>query len=146
MTFMTSTKKVFLSLALAAAVIAAPATLSADEGKPRAGATEVGGALPAKLADKYSLTGEKETCFQVTRIRQSRPVDDFHLLFKLTNGDEYLSRLSNRCAGLRMEGAYSYSTGLNKLCHLEIITVLSTSTGTRRGSCGLGVFEKIEKK
>ena len=106
---------------------------------------KVGDPLPEKLAG-YKLTGDVEKCFRTTRIKSSRPLDDFHLVFTLRNGDRYLNRLSNRCSGLRMEGAYAYKTGLSQLCHLQIIDVISTSAGGgRRGSCGLGKFEKIEK-
>ncbi len=128
--------------ALAALLMAAPA--SAEESYSKKGVTQEGGALPAKLSG-YELTGDVKRCFRSTNIKSSRPLDDFHILFKLRNGDEYLNRLNHRCSGLKIEGAYKYTTGIAQLCHLEIITVISTSTGTPRGSCGLGRFEKIQK-
>ena len=106
---------------------------------------KVGDPLPEKLAG-YKLTGDVEKCFLTTQIRSSRPLDDYHLVFKMRNGDTYLNRLSNRCAGLRFEKSYAYSNHEPRLCHLEIIRVISTSAGGGvRGSCGLGKFEKIEK-
>ena len=143
---MTTATKWMATAALAAGIGLAAAPALAEEDAPKKGVTEVGDPLPGKLAAKgYQLTGDKERCFNVTRIRNSRPLDDFHLLFTLRNGDKYLNRLSNRCSGLKIEGTYTYTTGLAKLCKLEIITVLNTNTGTRRGSCGVGTFEKIEQ-
>ncbi len=139
--------KLLTLLALAAALVMGPALAEDKDDRPYStrGATEFGGPLPEALSE-YELTGDTERCFQVTRIRSSRPLDDFHILFRLNNGDRYLSRLNHRCSGLKFEGAYSYSTGIARLCHLEIITVLNTTTGTPRGSCGLGRFEKVVRK
>ena len=133
-------KKVLCTLAFVSSVSLAFGALAGSDTK----VGKVGDPLPEKLAG-YGLTGDVEKCFRTTSIKSSRPLDDYHLVFTMRNGDRYLNRLSNRCSGLRMEGTYAYKTGLTQLCHLQIIDVIDTSVGGRRGSCGLGKFEKIEK-
>ena len=102
---------------------------------------------PPEELSKYTVTGETEQCLSLTSIRQSKPLDDYNILFETRGGETYLSRLPTRCSGLGFERAFTYSTSLTKLCSTDIITVIdSTNPSFRRGSCGLGVFEKLEEK
>ncbi len=102
---------------------------------------------PEELA-KYTVTGETESCLSLTSIRQSKPLDDYNILFMTRGGDTYLNQLSSRCSGLGFEKSFTYATSLNKLCNTDIIRVISTGGGGTftRGSCGLGTFEKVEEK
>ena len=134
-------KKVLCTLAFVSSVSLAFGALAGSDTK----VGKVGDPLPQKLAD-YELTGDVKKCFKSTSIKTSRPLDDYHILFTMRNGDKYLNRLSNRCAGLRFNGTYSYTNFEPRLCHLEILRVVDTSAaGGFRGSCGLGKFEKIQK-
>ena len=101
---------------------------------------------PEELA-KYNVTGETEQCLSLTSIRQSKPLDDYNILFETRGNETYLSRLPTRCSGLGFNRAFTYSTSLTKLCNTDIITVIdSNNPSSRRGSCGLGIFEKLEEK
>ena len=101
---------------------------------------------PEELA-KYDVTGETEQCLSLASIKQSKPLDDYNILFETRGNETYLSRLPTRCSGLGFERAFTYSTSLTKLCSTDIITVIdSTNPSFRRGSCGLGVFEKLAEK
>lgn len=100
---------------------------------------------PPEELQAYTVTGETENCITVTRIRESRPLDDFHILFFVTGKDVYLSKMKHRCAGLGREKSFMYSTGLTKLCSLDTITVLNSPDAMPLGSCGLGEFQKLEK-
>ena len=101
---------------------------------------------PEELAD-YIATGETQQCLNLSSIKQTKPLDDWNILFEVRGGDTYLSRLPTRCSGLGFNRAFTYATSLTKLCNTDIITVIdSTNPSFRRGSCGLGMFEKLEEK
>ncbi len=108
-------------------------------------ASEVGGPLPPKLAD-YELTGETETCLPQHRIKQTIPIDNRHIVFRLNNGERYVSRLGGTCSGLRSGGAITYTVGPPKLCNTDIIRVLDPASNGVRSTCGLGVFEKLQTR
>jgi len=94
--------------------------------------------------DDFVATGEVENCLSLARIDRSDVLDDQTIIFEMKGNDYYVNRLPYRCPQLGFEERYSYSTSLTQLCNTDIITVI-TSTG-RGASCGLGMFEKIEKK
>ena len=111
-----------------------------------------GGALSEETSDlprevsKYNLTGEMRKCVRTVNIQSSRPLDDHHILFRMRNGDIYLNRLGQGCSGLSFNGSYSYRNRIAELCNNEIITVVDTFNPAALGSCGLGQFEKLERK
>jgi hypothetical protein len=108
--------------------------------------TSTAQAEPAKKSrlDDFVATGEVKNCISITRIDRSDVLDDQTIIFEMKGKDYYVNRLPYRCPQLGFEERYSYATSLTQLCNTDIITVI-TSTG-RGASCGLGMFEKIEKK
>ena len=99
---------------------------------------------PEELA-RYVATGEFENCISISRIKRSRPLDDYTILFTMRGGTVYVNQLPYRCAQLGFEKRFSYSTFINRLCSTEIITVFSPTIGPIT-SCGLGRFERLEPK
>lgn len=57
----------------------------------------------------------------------------------------YRNVLPRSCPSLGFEKAFSYSTSINRLCSLDIITVLQQMGGqlSRGASCGLGKFQPV---
>lgn len=101
--------------------------------------------LPEELAN-YTVTDQTRKCVVIPDIKESRPLDDHHILFRLRNGDAYLNRLGRGCYGLRSNGSFSYSTAISRLCMNEIISVIDTFTPGALASCSLSRFEKLEEK
>jgi hypothetical protein len=87
-------------------------------------------------------------CIDLIRIRDSDIIDTRHMLFRMVNGDLYLNTLPHACPGLRKNDPYMLRTSLNRMCDLDIITVLhSNGWGFTPGaSCGLGMFEKVTEE
>ena len=98
---------------------------------------------PEELAE-YVATGEFRSCLDITRIKQSKPLDDYTILFTMRDRTVYKNVLSHRCPRLGFEESFSYTTSLPRLCRGEIITVFTT-TGPE-ASCGLSSFERLEPK
>jgi hypothetical protein len=102
---------------------------------------------PPKELDAYTKTGRTETCLGLASIGETRVLDDEHILFIMRGGNPtYLNKLPRRCNQLGFNRSFSYSTSLTKLCSTDIITVLDTADASPLSSCGLGVFEELEKK
>jgi hypothetical protein len=123
------------------AIVAAPLLLAAcatagDDAAP----APRGGASAASLVPD----GEPVNCVQRNRIRSTNVIDDQTIDFVMTNGDIYRNTLPSRCPGLGFERAFGYRTSVSQLCNVDIITVLNTGGGPRRGaSCGLGQFQPM---
>ncbi len=100
----------------------------------------------ARLAN-YEETGETVSCLNVTRIRSIDALDDKRFLVTATGGDYYLNETSGRCSGAgRFGNALQYTISGGSLCRNQIIDVIDSSTGMTVGACGLGSFEKLNKK
>lgn len=99
-----------------------------------------GGATAANLVP----AGEPVTCVQRNRIRSTHVLDDQTIDFVMTDGQVFRNTLPSRCPGLGFERAFGYRTSINQLCNVDIITVINTGGGPRRGaSCGLGLFQPM---
>ena len=118
---------------IAALLAAAPAVAKDAKQRPE----------PKELAE-YVATGEFRSCLDITRIKQSKPLDDYTILFTMRDRTVYKNVLSHRCPRLGFEESFSYTTSLPRLCRGEIITVFTT-TGPE-ASCGLSSFERLEPK
>ena len=83
-----------------------------------------------------------EHCLSLQEIASIKVIDKDNLAIQMKNGDYYLNHLSSSCPSLRRHSAISYTTPLNRLCNLEIITVLEDFGGDLQtmGACGLGKF------
>lgn len=86
-------------------------------------------------------------CLHLYRIKRIEIVDKETILFHMLGGETYINRLKHPCPGLSRNKPIMYRTSLNKLCDLDIITVLEQGGfGFLPGaSCGLGGFEQLEK-
>jgi hypothetical protein len=94
-------------------------------------------------------TGPKPVhCIDLIRIQDSDIIDNRHMLFRMVNGDLYLNTLPHACPGLGKNDPYMLRTSLNRMCDLDIITVLYTNGWgfTPGASCGLGMFEKVTEE
>jgi hypothetical protein len=89
------------------------------------------------------VLGESLSCLNIVNIRDTKILDDQTILFETSGGEVYINRLPAYCTGLRSADAFSYSTSLDRLCGVDIITVLEQ--GSSQGSrCGLGKFIKVK--
>lgn len=88
------------------------------------------------------------SCISVTRIRNTRVVDDRNVLFYLRGSQIYHNILPRQCHGLSREGRFSFHVPTGNLCQLDSIRVLySAGLGLEEGiSCQLGYFHKITKE
>ncbi len=124
---------------MALALVALSGCAAAERGERMAAAPR-----GAPTAEDLVPAGEPEACVQLTRIRSTHVRDDQTIDFVLTDGQVLRNTLPNRCPGLGFERAFSYSTSLSQLCNVDIITVINTGGGPRRGaSCGLGLFQPV---
>lgn len=122
-----------------ALLIAAPLLLlagcSARDTAPRASASPPAGTQSAATP----ATGP--SCIETSRIRESRVIDDKTIDFILRDGSVLRNTLPFSCPQLGFERAFSYKTSINRLCSVDIITVIVQGGGVRTGaSCGLGKF------
>ena len=104
-----------------------------------------GGSVSAKTpAPPPVVIGEPKSCVLLQNIRETRVVDDRTIDFIMRDRTVLRNNLPNSCPQLGFERAFSYSTSINQLCSVDIITVLQQGGGIRRGaSCGLGKFTPI---
>ncbi|MEO5587657.1 MAG: hypothetical protein ABIQ81_08200 [Novosphingobium sp.] len=71
--------------------------------------------------------------------------DDRTIDFMRTSRQGWRNTLPYGCPGLAAQNAFSYKTSTSELCSVDIIYVLETAGGLRRGAgCGLGQFVPIE--
>jgi len=126
MTMKTNLLKIFLLALLVAAAAALPAAQDKDKG-----------------AAKPPLQ-----CISLSSIRRVTILDNSHLVFQMNNGDRYLNTLPYTCPGLAKNQTIMYRTSLNRLCDVDVITVLeSLGQGySPRASCGLGSFKPVTDK
>ncbi|MDB5726527.1 MAG: hypothetical protein JWQ16_3281 [Novosphingobium sp.] len=91
------------------------------------------------------ITGEPISCvrtyeFNETRVRDNRTID-----FMRNSRQGWRNTLSNDCPGLAAQNGFTYETSTNELCSVDVVYVLETAGGLRRGpACGLGQFVPIE--
>lgn len=95
--------------------------------------------------DMSNNTTKSEHCLSSNRIRNNEILDSSHIIFEISSSKKYLNTLPNACPGLKKGSTIMYRTSINKLCDLDIITILnSTGGGYMPGaSCGLGQFVPI---
>ena len=92
-------------------------------------------------AGTQSSSAKSPSCIELSRIRESKVVDDRTIDFILRDGTVLRNTLPYACPQLGFERAFSYSTSLSRLCSVDIITVINQGGGIRTGaSCGLGSF------
>ena len=105
-----------------------------------------------RLADfeaSFERTGEMETCLLLHRIRDTRVIDERHILFRTGVSRYYLNTLPHACGSLAIHRGFVIDQQLTKLCDVDWITVIQ-GPPDRHGhfqgpGCGLGQFERLEK-
>ncbi|MEX0643884.1 MAG: hypothetical protein WD076_01130 [Parvularculaceae bacterium] len=113
-------------------------------------ATPAGADSSDKAAERlaeFERTGDTTTCLSLRSVSQITPLSETQFLVRVGVSDYYLNEVSGRCANA--DSAFTrleYTTSLSQLCRGEIIRVVDNGTGMLAGSCGLGDFERLEKK
>lgn len=105
------------------------------------------GALPAAAALAQSPVRQDPPtqCLRLAGIDQLVVLDDSHVVFYMKGGKKYLNTLPYPCHGLNMNDTIMYRTSLDRLCDVDVITVLDRiGQGYMPGpSCGLGAFQPV---
>lgn len=88
------------------------------------------------------------SCIDLMQIDHTRVADDDTILFYMRGGDIYRNELPNRCPTLDFEERFMYRVTLNRLCDLDVVTVLDDfGFGFVPGpTCGLGKFSPISEE
>lgn len=106
--------------------------------------------ISAKAAERlaeFDRTGDMRTCLSLRSIDQIKPLDESHFLVRVGVNDYYLNEIPGRCSGADNSfNRLQYTTSLSQLCRSEIISIVDNTSGFTVGSCGLGSFERLEKK
>ena len=89
-----------------------------------AGAVAMTGAAQADTV----VVGEEVQCLRSQDIRQTTPVSNETIAVKLRNKKFARIDMRNRCSGLKIDGGFSYSTSINKLCKQDVLTVIRSGT------------------
>ncbi len=111
---------------------------SGDEGMSEAAARRLAG---------FDRTGEFENCIPIRNISSITPLDDRHFLVRTGVSRYYLNVVNGRCSNAaRPSNRLQYRTSVASLCQNEIITVVDNVQGFTVGSCGLGAYERLERK
>ena len=98
-------------------------------------------APPPAPRNTVASAAAPQQCVQLNQIREAKVVDDQTIDFVLRDGKVLRNTLPGRCPQLGFEKAFSYSTSINQLCSVDIITVIIQGGGPRTGAgCGLGKF------
>jgi hypothetical protein len=100
--------------------------------------------LPASSNYADASAAVAANCVLLQNIRETRVRNDSTIDFYLRGGKVLRNTLPNRCPNLGVERAFTYSTSINQLCNVDIITVINQGGGNRLGaSCGLGKFTAL---
>lgn len=105
-------------------------------------------ALPAAQDEDKGAAKPALQCIRLSNIRRITILDNSHLVFQMNGGERYLNTLPYTCPGLAMNQTIMYRTSLDRLCDVDVITVLeSLGQGySPRASCGLGSFKPVTDK
>ena len=89
--------------------------------------------------------GAPISCVTTNLIRETRVRDDKTIDFYMRGGKVLRNTLPNSCPELGFEQRFGYTVSTNRLCSVDIITVLRQAGGLQRGtSCGLGQFQPVK--
>jgi hypothetical protein len=109
-------------------------------------ALAVGGATPGRSdVPPAHVTGEPVSCVRLSAFNDTKVRDDHTIDFMRNGRSGWRNTLPQSCPGLRSQNAFTYKVSTGELCSVDIIYVLETAGGLRRGAgCGLGQFVPIE--
>ena len=89
-------------------------------------------------------TGPAVDCVNLRSIRETRVHGDRTIDFHMGGNRVYRNTLPYACPSLGFEERFAYKTSLDRLCSVDIITVLQSPGISRGASCGLGKFQPVE--
>jgi len=100
------------------------------------------------LADIIANPDKAIRCVDLISVDHSHIVEDGFILFYMRNKKIYLNALPNTCPGLKSAGTFMYRLSIQRLCNVDVITVLYRMAGgfSPGPSCGLGLFYPIDEK
>ena len=103
--------------------------------------------FPVAIAQNTAGAEKDMSCISTSSIKQVDIIDNSSVVFKTGVNDYYLNTLPHVCNGLKHHDSIMYSTSTNRLCNVDVITVLNkTGPDFQTGpSCGLGHFASISK-
>jgi len=102
-----------------------------------------GAGAAAKPVPPATPAGAPVDCLNLQDIRESRVRDDKTIDFHTNGGKTYRNTLPYACSGLGFEQAFSYKTSINRLCSVDVITVIQHGGMPRGATCGLGKFQPV---
>ena len=145
-----------LVFSVAALVGADAAAQGADGAQPKdsqaprdSAAADQGGASENAAADPKADDFDRTPtdCVVVSNIKETAIIDDSTILFYMRGGSKitYRTSLPHECPNLAHENRFAYKTTMNRLCDIDLITVLEQyGVGLRDGfTCRLGKFYPI---
>lgn len=92
-------------------------------------------------AKEEILPSKNQQCIKLQNIR-STPVIDNKTILVVLRGKKYKRiNLLNRCPGLKIEGGFSHSTSINKLCIQDSLRVINSG-----GICMIDKIVNITKE
>lgn len=100
----------------------------------------------AAAADDFNR--EPVDCVTASRIERTQVIDERTILFYMRGGEIYRNQLSVNCRPLLREKSFSYDLRTNRLCDIDVITVIEHMGSTLREgvSCGLGKFYPVTEE
>jgi len=89
-----------------------------------------------------------EFACRLIRIDSTDIIEDSFIIFYMRDKMIYLNVLPHSCPGLKSADTFMYRTSLNRLCDVDVITVLNRMAGgfSPGAACGLGLFYPIDKE
>lgn len=87
---------------------------------------------PAAIAEDNTEEASKPLvrCLDVSRIRNSKVVDNETIILYMRGGPDYKMNLAQRCPGLKINQTWRHDAkGLGKLCEVDVIEVPITTSG-----------------
>jgi len=104
--------------------------------------------VSSATANQADNTDNSIPCLSLSRIKNVDILDNKHLVFQTGVNDYYLNTLPYACNGLRLNDSFLYSSSINQICNVDVISVLNKfGSGYQSGpSCGLGVFVAVNKE
>ncbi|WP_431469257.1 hypothetical protein [Sphingosinithalassobacter sp. LHW66-3] len=104
-----------------------------------------GAASQQAEAPAATPTGAPRNCVALTQIRRTEVHGDRIINFVLRDGRVLRNELPLACPGLGFEERFSYRTSTGQLCSVDTIEVLRSPGLSGGPTCGLGMFQPVER-
>ena len=83
---------------------------------------------PSVYADSHLEENKKQQCIKLQNIDSTPVIDNKTILVKMKGKTFKRIDILNRCPSLKIQGGFSYSTSINKLCVQDPLRVLYTGS------------------